>query len=207
MEIFMSSFDSLNKAILALLNANTQVAIFILLLIEESGIPIPVPGDIVIMYGGFRILRHDLMIGSVFLFLLIAVLVGSSILYWVSYIWGEKVALAIGRHFHLTPARLRSMEKTFHKYGVLSVIVGRHIPGFRILVTVFAGTARLPYPIFIGCTFISSIVWIAFYLFLGNRIGYNTLTLIMNHKTISFIIPIVIIGLIIISLLKGRKKK
>lgn len=206
MEVFMTSFYAINGQILAFLNTNAQLATFLLLLIEESGIPIPVPGDIVIMYGGFRILRNDLMIGSTFIFLLIAVLIGSSILYWVSYIWGEKIILAVGAHFRLTPARLHSMEKTFHKYGVLSVIVGRHIPGFRILVTVFAGTARLPYPIFISCTCISSIVWIAFYLFLGNKVGAQTMALITDHQIISFLIPVVIIAIIFITLVRGKRK-
>ncbi|MDO8497008.1 MAG: DedA family protein [bacterium] len=207
MEMFVTSFYSLNTYILAFLDANTQVATFLLLLIEEAGIPIPIPGDIIIMYGGFRILQNNLTISSTFILLLIAVLVGSSILYWVSYIWGEKVALAIGTHFHLTPVRLRSMEKTFHKYGVISIIVGRHIPGFRILVTVFAGTARLPYPIFISSTCISSAVWIAFYLFLGNKVGAQTMALIANHQIISFLIPVVIIALILVTLLKGRRSK
>src|SRR5204862_76528 len=44
--------------------------------------------------------------------------------------------------------RLAKAEVWFKRYGVLAIIFGRHIPGFRIPITVACGAFRIPYPVF-----------------------------------------------------------
>jgi membrane protein DedA with SNARE-associated domain len=153
------------------------IAPFILLFIEESGIPLPIPGDVYLAFTGYQVSKGTVPYWGAFLMLLIAVLAGSSILYFISAKWGTLLVDRLGIYLHLNQKKLAEVEKDFKKYGVFLIIFGRHIPGFRIPITVFSGISGVPYPTFIMSTFISVVFWIAFYLALGERVGKN----VMKH--------------------------
>ena len=47
--------DGLAEWGLRLLNEHAELALFLVLLLEESGIPLPLPGDLVMMLAGVRV--------------------------------------------------------------------------------------------------------------------------------------------------------
>lgn len=143
----------------------------LLLFIEESGIPLPIPGDVMVVYSGYNVSRGLLSYYSALLALMIAVLGGSTILFFLSAKWGNALILKFGKFLHLHPERLLKVEQKFRKYGPLVIIFGRHIPGFRIPVTVFAGMSGIKYRTFILSTLISTLFWVMFYLDLGIKLG------------------------------------
>ncbi len=145
----------------------------LLLAIEESGIPLPIPGDVMIAYSGYNVSRGLLGYSTALIALMASVLLGSSILYWLSSKWGNTIVFKFGRFLHLHPEKLLVVEKNFKKYGPWVIIFGRHIPGFRIPITVFAGMSGIKYRSFILSTFISTIFWVIFYLNLGIKLGHR----------------------------------
>lgn len=175
-------------------------ALLVLLLIEEAGIPLPIPGDVVIAYTGYEVSRGNIPYIGAFLLLLIAVLIGSSILYYLSARFGQKIVLTFGRYIHLNEKKLLTVEEKFRKYGPWVIIFGRHVPGFRIPITVFAGMSKISYKTFIISTFISVIFWIPFYLALGQQLGPKTMQLLRGYNKyflIALIPFIVFIGSLI----------
>ena len=62
-------------------------------------------------------------------------------------------------------------ELWFRRYGPWALIFGRHIPGFRVPLTVVAGILELPYPIFALSVAVSSAVWAGVFLGLGAVFG------------------------------------
>ncbi len=184
------------------------VAPFLLLFLEESGIPLPIPGDVYLAFTGYQVSKGAVPYWGAFAMLLIAVLGGSSILYFISAKWGKILVDRLGIYLHLNQKKLAEVEKDFKKYGVFLIIFGRHIPGFRIPITVFSGISGVPYPTFIMSTFISVIFWIAFYLALGERVGKNVMRHI--HGTPAYFLLISIpflffIGSIIYVKIKDKK--
>lgn len=153
------------------------IAPFLLLFLEESGIPLPIPGDVYLAFTGYQVSKGTVPYWGAFVMLLIAVLAGSSILYFISCKWGTLLVEKLGIYLHINQKKLAEVEKDFKKYGVFLIIFGRHIPGFRIPITIFSGISGVPYPTFIVSTFISVVFWIAFYLALGERVGKN----VMKH--------------------------
>lgn len=169
----------------------------LLLLLEEAGVPLPLPGDVVVAYTGYEISRGTISYIGAFLLLLLSVLIGSSILYYLSARFGQQIVLRFGHYMHLNEKKLLTVEEKFRKYGVWVIIFGRHIPGFRIPITVFAGMSEITYKMFILSTFISVIFWIPFYLALGQSLGPKTMQLLRGHHEyflIAFIPFIVFIG-------------
>ncbi len=43
-----------------LLDRHTDIAIFLILFLEELGIPMPIPADIMVMYAGYRLHQHTI---------------------------------------------------------------------------------------------------------------------------------------------------
>lgn len=73
----------------------------LLLLLEEAGVPLPIPGDVVIAYTGYQVSLGTIPYITAFLTLLISVLVGSSALYYFSARFGQLIMLKFGRYLHL----------------------------------------------------------------------------------------------------------
>jgi membrane protein DedA with SNARE-associated domain len=190
-----------------------HIAPFILLFMDESGIPLPIPGEAYITYVGYEVSRGQLSYILAFLMLLASVLLGASILYFVSRRWGRKLVLKIGKYIHVDEKRLTIVEGKFKKYGFWVIIFGRHIPGFRIPITIFSGISGVPYTTFIVSTFISVVFWIALYLSVGEKVGIK----VVKHFHISPLyflilsIPFILFVISIISVwfgdIQSRRKK
>jgi membrane protein DedA with SNARE-associated domain len=143
-----------------------------LLYIEESGVPLPVPGDVYVAYLGDLSAGSWLRLGASWVGVIAVVVAGATNLYLVSRRWGSRLlehrlAAALG----LDPARLAQVEGWFDRWGALAIVFGRHVPGFRIPMTVMAGVFRVPYRVFAPSVAVSTGIWAGFWLLLGARFG------------------------------------
>ncbi len=181
-----------------------------LLFFEESGLPIPLPGDVVISFIGYQIKMGRVDYFMAFITLLVAVLLGSSVLYLLAYRYGQNIVVRLGKFVHLDEKKLRIVENKFKQYGVLVIIFGRHIPGFRVPITFFAGMSKIPYKTFILSTLVSIVFWIPLYLSLGEKLGPRTIRLLHSHP-LFFVVTLVPFILFVITLFltyfKDRKNR
>ncbi len=173
--------DNYSDALIGFLNSQKVIAPILLLALEEAGIPLPVPGDLIIAYTGYQVAQGNISYQVAFILILISVLIGSTILYGLSFRFGNRLILTLGKYIHLDEKKLLTVEKHFRKYGILAIIFGRHIPGFRVPVTVFSGISDVSYKTFIASTFVSVIFWIIIYLSLGLNLGAKTMALLHAH--------------------------
>jgi len=143
-----------------------------LLYIEESGVPLPVPGDVYVIYLGHLAAGYWPRLLGYWLAIIGIVVAGSTNLYWISRRWGVKlIEHPLARVVHLEPARLEKAQAWFDRWGVLAVIFGRHIPGFRVPLTVVAGTLKFPYRLFVPSVAVSTAIWAGFFLLIGDKLG------------------------------------
>lgn len=143
-----------------------------LLYIEESGVPLPVPGDVYVAFLGHR--AHGSWAGllTAWLAIITVVTAGASNLYLISRRWGVRIIEhPLARVFHVEPERLDRSKAWFDRWGVLAMIFGRHIPGFRVPLTVVAGTLRFPYRLFAPSVAVSTAIWAGVLLLVGDRFG------------------------------------
>jgi len=160
-----------------------------LVAVEEAGLPLPISGDLLIMYSAARTDRNPyvwLVLGLAFE---VSVLVGSSFLFAVARRWGTRLLYGSpGRALHLTPARIKRVEGWFKRWGIWAVIFGRYVPGFRVAVTVVAGSFQVSYRVFITGVAISAAVWIAGFMALGLLVGPKAAQLLGTHQNSSLIL-------------------
>jgi membrane protein DedA with SNARE-associated domain len=181
-------------------------ASFVLLYLEESGLLLPVPGDVYVVYLGSHY-GHTL-VGWVaaWLGVIAAVVAGSTNLYFISRRWGHRLVRGrVGALLHLDPERLDRAESWFSRWGALAVIFGRHVPGFRIPVTVAAGIFEVPYRVFAPSVAVSTAIWAAAWLYLGARFGDNVKHFFQLHRWTYLVLAAGLLALAALAVLHYRR--
>jgi membrane protein DedA with SNARE-associated domain len=143
------------------------LTLFLLLLAEEAGVPLPVPGDALVALLGARSHRTLPEAVTVVTTATVAVFCGSSLLYLLVQRGGRPLLERYGRYVRLDASRLARLDRWMQRRGALGIVVGRLIPGLRIPTTVLAGLANVPYRVFAPATAFSAVLWSAFYFWLG----------------------------------------
>ncbi len=191
-----------------LVSSQSALAPLLLLFLEEAGIPILIPGDSVLAYTGYKVANS----GSTPLWLafgvaLLAVLSGATILFFVARRWGQIVIDKIGRFIFIKESHIKKAEAAFKKYGVWAIIFGRHIPGMRIPITIFAATSGVRYRTFILSTVVSTLAWVWLYLHLGKRFGSDISDVVHRYTGISVGVIAGVILLILILHIIGVQRE
>ena len=156
---------------------------FVLIYFEESGIPLFIPGDVFLVYVGHQLPPAWWVRIAAWLGFIAAVVLGSTNLYLLSRRFGSRVLQlpAFKRVVHVSPERVARAERAFARWGVWALIVGRHIPGLRVPLTVAAGTLRMPYPRFAASVAVSSAIWAAIFLSAGVVYGDTAADLLRSR--------------------------
>lgn len=179
----------------------------LLLIAEEAGVPLPVPGDMLIAYVGYEASRGYISYALAFILFLGSALLGSSLLFYLSSRFGHKLVMKVGKFLDIDEKKVTFIEDKFKKYGPWVIIVGRHVPGFRIAVTIVSGMSKVTYKVFILSTFISSCVWVVFYLWLGSKIGPKVIHLFEQHTGLISLIVIPTVLFFLYLFLRNTVKK
>jgi membrane-associated protein len=137
------------------------------LLLEESGIPLPLPGDLVMMLAGVRVAQGRTHPVLAILLMESATLLGSSALYWLARRGGRPVLYRYGKFLHLELDKLERAEDFLRRHGQLAIVAGRVIPGLRIPTTLAAGVFGIPYWTFMPPLAVGASIYILFFFFVG----------------------------------------
>ncbi len=153
----------------------SYIGLFFILFTEESGIPLPIPGDIFIaLAAGLPNSNYLLIVTTVVL----STLCGSTILFSLSRKFGHLLITKYGKYIKITPEKVAKIEKWFAKHGGRAIIIGRLIPGLRTVTPIVAGTFRVPYKSFWTNTLIAAFIWANIYYLIGRFFGEIVLTFI-----------------------------
>lgn len=168
------------------------------LYLEESGVPLPAPGDVFVMFVGAHVPRHWAAWIGAWLGLILVVVLGATNLFFISRRYGRRLATSsLAEYIHLNHERMERAELWFKRYGVLAIIFGRHIPGFRVPITVAAGTLGVSYRVFAPSVAVSTAIWAGVMLTVGMTIGPRLALLLHAHGWIYVIwgaIVVVLVG-------------
>ena len=146
------------------------LGLFLLLLVEEAGVPIPLPGDVVVAAAGTQPHMTVYYVIRVLAASTLGVFLGSSLLYWAIRRGGRPLLLKWGRFIHLRPEQLDRMERWFIRYGAVAIIIGRLIPGLRVPTAVMAGLTNVPYRVYAPASAFAALVWSAAFFWLGGLV-------------------------------------
>ncbi|MDE2862300.1 MAG: VTT domain-containing protein, partial [Chloroflexota bacterium] len=125
-------FEQIRDLLLGFLEANQYYALALLIGIEEAGVPLPLPGDLAIMFMGSQIALGSAHPVGVVAVAAASATAGASVLYWLARRLGLEMLRRFGRYVRVDESKIESFENWFRQHGGLAIIVGRMIPGLRI---------------------------------------------------------------------------
>jgi membrane protein DedA with SNARE-associated domain len=191
--------NGVTQLVRVIIHRYSYLASYGLLYIEESGVPLPAPGDVFVMYVGAHVPRNLASWIVAWLGLIGVVVLGATNLFYISKKVGRR--LAEGRFaevVHLSPARLQRAEQWFQRYGVIAIIFGRHIPGFRIPITVAAGVLKVSYPVFAASVAVSTAIWAGVVIIIGINYGHRLEQFLRLHREMYWMWAAVVLVMIIV---------
>ena len=154
------------------------VAILLAILVEELGIPMPIPTDVLIVLTGTQAGWSVPQLGLSFVMIALASTIGASCLYTIIRRGGRPLVERYGRYVHMGPKQLARSEALLARGGWKAIALGRATPGLRYAVVVACGLFKVPYLRFVTAHFAGSSVYIAVFLVLGAAFGPAILDLI-----------------------------
>src|SRR3712207_192254 len=105
--------------LLSWLAQHDALLLFLSVLVEEGGVPLPVPSDVAVLLAAHRAARGEMTLLSVFLIVQAATLIGASVLYWAGRRAGRPLLYRYGGILHLDQTRLARVERLVRERGAL----------------------------------------------------------------------------------------
>jgi membrane-associated protein len=175
------------------------LGLFLVIFAEELGIPLPAPGDVAIAWGGYLTTTGAIPYPLAYVAVIGGAVTGSFCLYSLSRRFGHPFIVRFGRYIGLYPERLERAERIFQRWGPWAIIVGRHIPGMRIVLSAFAGVFEIRARVFVPCVLLSASIWAAIFLEIGRVLGRNSRFLFRLFP--SHLFPLLLLALIAAAIL------
>jgi membrane protein DedA with SNARE-associated domain len=200
----MELWGRLAEAALRLIERYDAVAIVLLIFVEEAGVPLPLPGDIVMMLAGYRVAQGQMSLVPLLLSLQLVTMAGASVLYWIGRRGGRPLVERYGRVVHLDAARVARLEVWIRRRGALAVFLGRVVPGPRIATALLAGVFGVPFRTFLPAMAAGGFIYLSFFVALGYYLGPQAIELILGPlfsvRAILTVVTFLLVGGLIVTL-------
>jgi membrane protein DedA with SNARE-associated domain len=183
---------------LAFLDTYGPAAIFAVLFLKESGIPIPVPGDLIVLLAGARAADGRFPLAFILLVIVAATVAGASLQYFLVRGPGRGLFLRAGKYIGITPQRLDRATAALRARGWRAVGIGRMTPGVRIVVVPAAGLARIPYRwAVLAGLMLGNSIFVAVHVLLGYLAGPAVASVLsqLNLPLVPFFLILMALGL------------
>src|SRR5438046_5137657 len=115
----------------------------ILVLWVMESATLPVPSEIVLRLGGYRVYQRRLEFWSVVAVATLGSLIGTMVDYGIGYYLGRPAVLRYGRIVRFSHERLETTERWFSRHGTSVVLLARFVPLLRTLIAFPAGIVRM----------------------------------------------------------------
>ncbi len=143
-----------------------------LLLIAENLFP-PIPSEVVLPLAGFLVGRGELNLWGALVAATTGSVLGAILLYSLGRWGGRRLVLHYGKWLRVDEDSLDRAEGWFRRYGDALVLFARVVPLARSIVSIPAGTAKMPLARFAILTTVGSAIWNALLIGAGVLLGAN----------------------------------
>ena len=189
----------------AFLDSYGVAAACAVMLVKAIGIPIPIPGDVIMLATAARAAEGKVLLWLAFVGLLAALVLGGTLQFLLARGPARSVVIRYGNRLGLTEARLDQASARMRKGGLLAVGVAVLTPGVRTAVIPASGLASIPIRIFLPGLALGSAVDLALHFAIGFA-GSSILATIVQPAPIAVIAVLAVIGLAAWLLLARRRR-
>jgi membrane protein DedA with SNARE-associated domain len=183
-------------------------AIFLLVLVEDFGIP--VPGETVIIAASIYAGSGRLNVVAVGVVAFVAAVFGDNIGYGIGRFGGRRLVDRWGKYVFLTPERLDKAEDFFDRQGAKIITIARFIEGLRQANGIIAGITKMHWLRFIAYNALGAGLWVGTWVSIGYFAGQhiNTIYSLITRYSLYVAIAavVVIVALIARHIMRKRRQ-
>jgi len=189
-----------------LLAGSSLLALFVLMLLKEIGVPVPIPSDLIMITAGVQLAAGAFGLLGLAVAVELAILIGCSVQFFLARAAGRRLVRRFGRFVGLTESRLERATAVLRRRGATAVFLGLNVPAGRAGVVVAAGVAGLNYPTFAPAMLAGNSVFYGWHIALGFIAGPAALALLegMNVSLLVVFAALALLGLLGWLVLKRR---
>jgi membrane protein DedA with SNARE-associated domain len=138
-----------------------------LMLVKAIGVPIPIPGDVILLGVAARAAEGKLLLWVAFVGLLVAVSLGGWLQFFLARGPARAMVMRYGARLGLTPERLDAVAKRVRQGGPLAIGLGVLTPGLRTAVIPACGLTDVPLATFLPGLLVGSAIDLAIHFTIG----------------------------------------
>ncbi len=161
------------------------LSIFVVMLLKEIGVPVPIPSDLLMIGAGVQIASGAYGPVELIAVLAVAVLVGGSIQFALARSAGRAVVYRLAARIGIAAERLDRAIERIGSGGTRAVVVGLNLPGARAAVIPAAGLARMSFVPFALATLGGSLVFYGWHIALGYVVGPAAGAIVERNVTLA----------------------
>jgi membrane protein DedA with SNARE-associated domain len=177
------------------------LAIFTLVILQETGMPNPIPNELLLMFSGYLSFKGIFSLPLLVLTAASADFIGANILYLLFIKAGSFIIKRKPKWIQLSAPTLNRMTAKMKGGGQLSFYIFRLTPFTRGYTSVIAGLLRVRPKVYLPVAFITAVTWATVYIVIGNIIGPSWDSFSQNistFKSYMLIVLAVISGLVVL---------
>lgn len=158
-------------AILGLIGTFGYGVVFLIVMSESAGLPLP--GETSLLIAAALAATGRLNIVGVIVAAAAGAILGDTGGYWVGRKWGVALLRRYGKILRFEEDKFQKAEQFFAKHGEKTVFLGRFVPVGRIFTAVLAGVGKMHYPRFLAWNATGGLIWATLMGTLGYVFGHN----------------------------------
>ncbi len=189
--------------------------VFVLMAVESTVFPLP--SEVVIPPAAYWAARGEMHFWGVVAAAALGSWAGSALSYWVARAVGRPLLLRYGRYVFVPEKKWLLAERWINRYSAAGIFFARLLPVVRHLVSLPAGAARMPFPLFTSVTLAGSALWSFVLAWFGARVladepallqDPDALVRVLKHKLVWFIAAAAVMLLLYVVVeIVGRRLK
>lgn len=157
------------KWITEILSGTGPAGIFVAMLLESACVP--VPSEVVLPFAGIMVAREVMSFWEAVGWGLAGQMAGSALAWTVGRYGGRPFLDRYGRYLLLRRHELDRAERWFARWGEVTALAARLLPGVRTFISLPAGVARMPLGRFLLYSALGALPWTAALVWLGVSVG------------------------------------
>jgi len=183
------------------------LAIFILIFLQEIGMPNPFPNELLLIFSGYLTFKGLLSLPLVILTAISADFIGTNILYFIFLNTGTFIIQKKPKWLPLSDKLIKRLSAKISKGGKLSIYIFRITPFTRGYASVITGLLQIKPKVFLPIALISATTWASVYVIIGRFIGPSWNIFLQNIDDFKYImIGFLVLILCVAFYVYSRKK-
>lgn len=172
----------------------------------------PIPSEVILPLAGFTSSQGSMNVIAAFIWATAGSMAGAYVLYYLgAAIGADRLRKIADRMWLVKVSDVDGALAWFDKYGKISILLGRVIPGIRSLISIPAGIDRMNPLTFGFYTLIGSSVWNALLIYCGWVLGENWHmvegVIDQYSKVVYVLVALVLVGALVWLVRRAQKDK